>query len=231
MLTRRHFLLGCAAAAFVQVAAPHISLAGSFESQPAKDPLARRFGGPFSLTDQHGQRVTEKSWPGQFTLVYFGFTRCTDACPVDLPNLVQALDLLGASAGRIQPLFITVDPDDTPERMKAYVEAFHPRLIGLTGSESELAAVAKAYRVHRYKVELKSGAASGAQIRNALHTGDEASIHLAHGPQQHQPGQRYSIDHGTLTYLMGPDGGFRTLIPHASPPQRIAEVLQNYVIF
>lgn len=194
---------------------------------PAKDPLASRFGGPFALTDHTGHRVSESSWPGQFLLIYFGFTRCTDACPVDLPNLVRGLDLIAPLDARIQPLFVTVDPADTVEELQAYVGAFHPRLVGLTGTEAELAAVAKAYRVHRYRLDLKS------EIP-ALPTGEAGvgrlPIHQVHGTKQENAGQRYSINHGTLTYLMAPGGGFLTLIPHASGGERIAQVLRRYVM-
>ena len=202
MLERRH-CLGLLAAGML---APAAVIAQAQEKSSAgktmtKDLLASRFGGPFSLTDHNGRKVTEQSWPGQFLLIYFGFTRCTDACPVDMPNLVQGLDLAAPLDARIQPLFVTVDADDTPQMLKTYVEAFHPRLAGLTGSEAELAAMARTYRVHRYRVATKSG----------------------------QTGQKFTINHGTLTYLIGPDGGFLTLVPHAAGGRRIAEILRKYV--
>lgn len=225
MLDRRHCLGLLAAGLFMPsgVVAQTVDklLADKF---PAKDPLANRFGGPFSLTDHNGHRVTEQSWPGQFKLVYFGFTRCTDACPIDLPNLVQGLDLVAPLDARIQPLFITVDSDDTPQILKTYVEAFHSRLLGLTGSEAELAALAKAYRVHRYRVEMKSGILPSFPVRQ-----DQPEIIRVHGEKPHSPGQKFTINHGTLTYLMGPDGSFLTIVPHGAGGPRIAEVLRKYV--
>lgn len=222
-LDRRSFLATAASLAL----APTVSVAQT--SKPAADPLAGRFGGPFALTDHNGQRVTDQTWRGQYMLIYFGFTRCTDACPVDVPNLVQGLDLVAPLDARIQPLFVTVDPADTASDLKSYVEAFHPRLVGLTGTEVELAAMAKAYRVHRYRVQFQS------ELQQPVTTGPRHSIMLAnpvipaHGEKPHAPGQRFSINHGTLTYLMGPDGGFLTIFPHGSDGRRIAEVLRKYV--
>lgn len=222
-LDRRSFMGAAASLALTSTAL------SAQTSKPASDPLAGRFGGPFALTDHNGQRVTDQTWRGQYMLIYFGFTRCIDACPVDVPNLVQGLDLVAPLDARIQPLFVTVDPADTASELKTYVEAFHPRLIGLTGTEAELAAMAKAYRVHRYRVQMQSDA------QQPVTTGPRQSIVLpspvilAHGEKPHAPGQRFSINHGTLTYLMGPDGGFLTIVPHGSDGQRIAGVLRKYV--
>jgi protein SCO1/2 len=192
--------------------------------QTRPDPLARRFGGPFSLVDHDGRRVTDRTFAGRFMLVYFGFTRCVDACPVDLPHIAAALDAIAPLDADIAPLFITVDPDDTPEMMKAYCEALHPRLLGLTGTDAELAAAARAYKVHRYRVETRADARwrRGVALPAAIMT-------PAHGDKPHAPGQRYSIDHGTLTYLMDRTGGFLTLLPHASGSEQIAAILRKYV--
>jgi cytochrome oxidase Cu insertion factor (SCO1/SenC/PrrC family) len=214
----------------IALAAAGMALPAStaFGQQVKNDPLANRFGGPFTLTDHTGQRVTEKTYRGQYMLIYFGFTQCTDACPVDVPNLVNALDLIKPLDAAVQPLFITVDPTDTAENLKDYVTAFHPRLVGLTGSETELSAVAKTYRVHRFRVKLNS------EVSSPL-SGPRHSVPFftkampVHGDSPHVKGQRYSINHGTLTYLMGPDGGFLTIVPHNSKPEKIADVLGKYV--
>jgi protein SCO1/2 len=98
-------------------------------------------------------------------------------------------------------LFVTVDPArDTVPVLAAYASAFHPRLLALTGSEAEIAAVAKAYRVHRRKVLV-----------------DPA-----------RPAD-YLVDHGTFSYLMGPDGRFATLLPSGTVAGRMAEVIRRYV--
>lgn len=113
---------------------------------------AAAIGGPFSLIDQDGNRRTDQDYRGKLMLIYFGFTYCPDVCPTGLTIMANALDQLGAEADQVAPIFITVDPErDTPEAMKAYVAQFSPRLIGLTGSEAEVAAAAKAYRVYYAK--------------------------------------------------------------------------------
>lgn len=197
VLSRRGVLAGLTALGLAPAQAQHQHGQG----QAQADPLATQFGGAFSLTDHHGSRVSDTDFRGRFMLVYFGFTRCTDTCPVDLPIIAQALDGLGPRAETIAPLFITVDPaHDTPPVLAAYVATFHPRLIGLTGSEAEIAAVARAYKVHRRKLTLP----------------------------HHGAGQ-YVVDHGSLTYLMGRDGRFLTLLPHNSGAARMEQVLRRYL--
>ena len=112
-------------------------------------------------------------------LVYFGYTFCPDVCPTTLNEVADALDRLGGKADRLQPIFITVDPKrDTPAVVKQYVAAFTPRLIGLTGSDEQIAKVAQEYRV--YYAEHRTGP----------------------GPND------YTMDHSSVLYLMGPDGKF-----------------------
>ena len=109
---------------------------------------------PFTLTDQNGRKVTDKNFLGKYMLVFFGYTYCPDICPTELQVMTAALDSMGAKADLIQPVFVSVDPErDTPELLKQYVENFHPRLMGLTGTPDEIASVAKTYRVFFSKVE------------------------------------------------------------------------------
>ena len=116
------------------------------ESVPTGEPVT--LGGPFALTDQDGVVRTEKDYRGKYTLVFFGYTYCPDVCPTTLAVMSAALDKLGAQADKIVPLFITVDPKrDTPEKLKSYLASF-PRFVGLTGKDSDIAAVAKEYRVY-----------------------------------------------------------------------------------
>jgi protein SCO1/2 len=110
-------------------------------------------GGPFALTDQDGRRVTDKDFAGRFMLIYFGYTFCPDVCPTELNTMALALDKLGTRV-RVVPVFITIDPArDTPEALKAYLASFGPDFVGLTGSDEDIAAVAKAYRVYYKKGE------------------------------------------------------------------------------
>jgi cytochrome oxidase Cu insertion factor (SCO1/SenC/PrrC family) len=104
-------------------------------------------GGPFELTDQTGHRRTDADFRGKLVVLYFGYTYCPDVCPTELQSISLALNQLGAAVEATQPLFITVDPErDTPARLADFVSAFHPRLIGLTGSLAEIRKTAIAYK-------------------------------------------------------------------------------------
>ena len=106
-------------------------------------------GGPFALTDHVGRRRTDADFRGKLLLIYFGYLYCPDICPTDLQAMGSAIDQLGPSGDAVQPLFITLDPErDTPDRLADYVTAFHPRFVGLTGSEDEIKSIARAYKVY-----------------------------------------------------------------------------------
>ena len=157
-------------------------------------------GGPFSLTDQNGKRVTEKDFLGKYMLVFFGYTYCPDVCPTELQVMMAALDTLGTDAGRIQPVFVSIDPErDKPEVLKAYVGNFGPRLIGLTGTPEEVAAAAKAYRVYY------------AKAGNASASTD------------------YLMDHSSIIYLMGPDGHFVKHVPYTTDAGKLAQELKEAI--
>lgn len=143
----------------------------------------------FSLTDHNGKRVTEADFQGRWQLVFFGFTHCPDICPTTLAYMAEVLDRLGNESQHIVPLFITVDPTrDTPEVMAEYVQAFHPNLIGLTGTEAETAAAAEAFRVYYEKME-------------------EATA--PHG---------YVMAHSGHIYLMTPEGRYEAVFREAEQP-------------
>ena len=155
-------------------------------------------GGPFTLTDHTGKRVTDKDFLGKPLLIFFGFTNCPDICPSGLQVMAAALDKLGSKGSKVTPIFITLDAQrDTPEKLAQYVKSFHPRLVGLTGSEMELAAAAKAYRVYAQKVS------------------DDAT-----------PGS-YTYDHAAIIYLMGADGAFITHIPHTTNVEQVVSILDK----
>lgn len=160
---------------------------------------AVQIGGPYELVDHRGQVVRSSDFQGKFQLIYFGYAYCPDVCPTELAGMAQALDALGDKAERVQPLFITVDPErDTPEFLAGYVPHFHPRLIGLTGSPEQIAAVAKAYRVYYAKVRTE---------------------------QQTD----YLMDHTSFIYLMGPDGTFLTMFRYGMAPAAMAEAVAAFV--
>jgi protein SCO1/2 len=115
-------------------------------------------GGPFQLTDQTGQTVTEQSMQGHPTLVFFGFTHCPDVCPTTLFEMSEVLKAMGKDGDRINAYYISVDPErDTQAAMKEYLSSFDPRLRGLTGSSEAIAKVLSEYRVYAKKVPLKDG--------------------------------------------------------------------------
>jgi protein SCO1/2 len=121
---------------------------------PGVSPSA--IGGPFRLTDQNGQAVTDKDFTGRPFLVFFGFTHCPDVCPTTLFEMSEMLGRLGPDADRTAALFVTVDPErDTPEKLKDYLSSFDPHLKGLTGDPAAIAAMLKAYRVYAKKVPLE----------------------------------------------------------------------------
>ena len=129
-------------------AAAALTIAALLWSGP---PAARAaaIGGPFQLVDHTGSAVTEESFDDRHLLIYFGYAWCPDICPTELLVIGQAVDALGELGDEVQPLFITVDPArDTVEALADYVPAFHPRLVGLTGSEEQVHEAAKAYRVY-----------------------------------------------------------------------------------
>jgi protein SCO1/2 len=128
---------------------------GGGEEPPLK---GAAIGGPFTLTDQDGRPATERDFSGRYRIVYFGFTHCPDVCPTDLAVIGQALRRFEKSdperAARVTPIFVSVDPErDTPPVLKEYVAAFHPRLIGLTGTPRQIAAMAKSYGAYYGKEE------------------------------------------------------------------------------
>lgn len=109
-------------------------------------------GGAFALTDQDGRPVTAASFAGKYPIYYFGYTFCPDVCPVDVANIAQALKLFEKSdparAARVQPVFVSVDPErDTPAVLKTWLAAFSPRFIGLTGSVAQVDAVKRTFKV------------------------------------------------------------------------------------
>jgi protein SCO1/2 len=115
-------------------------------------------GGPFSLIDQNGMRRTEKDFGGKPILVFFGYTYCPDVCPTTLSLMSAALERLGPDAKRLTPVMITVDPKrDTPATLKAYLASFGPEFVGLTGSDDEIAAAAKAYKVYYRPANTETG--------------------------------------------------------------------------
>ena len=107
-------------------------------------------GAPFTLTGKDGQRVSSDQFKGKYRIIYFGYTFCPDACPNDVGVIIQGLLRFAkahpALAADVQPFFITIDPArDTPAKVGQFAAAFSPKLIGLTGSQAEIDALAKKF--------------------------------------------------------------------------------------
>ena len=106
-------------------------------------------GGPFTLVDENGVVVTEKDVITGPTLIYFGYTFCPDVCPLDNIRNAEAVDLLEAEGIEIKPVFISFDPQrDTPDVLRDFTDAMHPRMLGLTGSEQQVKAASQAYKTY-----------------------------------------------------------------------------------
>ncbi|WP_449474525.1 SCO family protein [Sphingobium chungangianum] len=133
----------------------------SSEMEGTRGDLAgARIGAPFTLTDQDGKKVRWDDFKGKYRLVYFGYSYCPDVCPLDLQHIMQGFSQFEKAdakrAAKVQPIFISVDPErDTPAVLKAYVAAFHPKLIGLTGTPEEIAKVEKDFVVIANKEQAK----------------------------------------------------------------------------
>jgi protein SCO1/2 len=132
-----------------------------WQSQTGSGPprlAAASIGGPFSLTDQKGETVTDASLKGHPSAMFFGYTFCPDVCPTTLFEMTAWLDTLGPDADRLKVYFVTVDPErDTQAKMADYLSAFDPRITGLTGSPAAIEAMTKAYRIYSRKVPLDGG--------------------------------------------------------------------------
>jgi protein SCO1/2 len=195
MLSLRHLVLYFGIATLVAIVAV-VGLVWHWDGRQVQSSAGEALiGGPFTLTDQHGARVTEEDFAGRFMLIYFGYTFCPDICPTSLTVMAAAMDELpDAQADQVVPILITVDPArDTVEQLAAYAPLFHPRLVALTGSEEEVRAAARAYRVYYHVPE--------------------------------EDGDAYLVDHSTFVYLMGPDGSYRSHFGIDASPEAMAEAI------
>ena len=188
---------GAGAAAILGLASLLLWLAAP---QPRGQHGGDTIGGPFNLIDDHGRAVTERSFPGKFLVVYFGYSQCRDVCPATLNTLSAALDRLGRRADAVQPLFVTIDPaHDDAAALHRYVSAFSNRLVGLGGSEAQLRKVADEYGVLR---------------------------HVRSGPATHGT---MVLDHSSVLYLMSPDGRFIAPIAADAGEMVMAQTIARFV--
>ena len=160
-------------------------------------------GGPFELADKSGKTVRWSDFAGKYRIVYFGYTFCPDVCPTDVQRMAQGLKIFAqdhpAPAKRIQPIFITVDPErDTPAKVGEFAAAFSPDIIGLTGTPEQIEAAKTAFKVYSSK-----GAV--------------------------QPGGGYLVNHSNVTYLFDPNGQPLGTLPVDKGPAAVAAELARWV--
>jgi len=140
---------------------PCLLLAAWLGVLPSAAALAQSDGkaGPtFELIDQRGKPFSGAALAGRPYAIFFGFTHCPDVCPTTLMTLSNTLQRLGADADRLRILFVSVDPErDTPEHLRQYLAAFDARIIGLTGSEAQIASAAKDWKVFHNKIPEDDG--------------------------------------------------------------------------
>ena len=162
----------------------------------ATDITGAAFARDFRLTDHNGQVRTLADFKGKVVAIFFGYTHCPDICPTTLSDFAAALKLLGAQAGRVQVIFVTLDPQrDTPETLKQFVPAFNPGFLGMYTDPETLKVLAKEYKVVYQKTSVKSA-------------------------------DDYLIDHSAGTYVYDPKGRLRLLMPYGSSPEAIAHDLK-----
>ena len=153
----------------------------------------------FSLIDQHGRRVAESDFSGEWLLVFFGFTHCPDVCPVTLARVKASLDLLGSEASQVRVLFITVDPErDTADVLDRYLESFGPEFVGLTGTSAEIETV-------------KSTFGGYAAHQASTDSGE------------------YQVDHSATLYLVDPEGRLSRQFSSQTDPSQLAESLRGII--
>ncbi len=135
---------------------PAQQLGAQASAQEGSDADAESYpGGPFALVDHDGRNVTERDFRGAFVLMTFGYTFCPDVCPLTLQVVAEALDQLGDLSEQVRPLFVTVDPErDTLKVLASYVSAFHPRILGLTGTSEQIEQVAEAHFIEYERVDM-----------------------------------------------------------------------------
>lgn len=225
-LVLRALLIFAVGGILLAAAAAWLYLTGDNSSEVAtSDPKQETFaepgsvpiGGPFTLTDYTGKTVTDKDFRGKYLLVFFGFTRCPDVCPTTLNEIAVTLDRLGGEASAVLPLFISVDPErDTPSSMAEYVKALHPRIVGLTGSKEQIAAVTKEFRVYYEKIS--AAQYYGTDSNGGTKEGAEKSLE-----------DDYLISHQGNTYLMSPKGEYLTHFAYGTKPEEMAETIRKAI--
>lgn len=159
-------------------------------------------GGPVSLIDATGQRVTEADFKGAPSLVYFGFTYCPDVCPSSLVKIERALRRLPEGVTPPRTILISVDPErDTPEALAAYISTpvFPNDIVGLTGTEEEVRAAAEGFKTSYSRIE------------------EPDSL------------SEYTMDHFSIIYLMDEDWSLKTFFSSDVTIEGLADCLESHL--
>ena len=165
---------------------------------PTAPPADAAFRPTFALPDAEGRLRTAEEFSGKHLLVFFGFTNCPDVCPTTLVEVAQVMEGLGDDAGKVQPLFISIDPTrDRGLELAEYTAAFHPSILGLAGDEAQTRAAASSFRIF-YEREDSSGAPDG-----------------------------YTMAHSAALYLIGPDGNWLRQFSYGTPASEIMNDLKQ----
>ncbi|WP_241233583.1 SCO family protein [Altericroceibacterium xinjiangense] len=190
----------------LSLALPALLLAGCGESATPTEPAplaGAAIGGPFTLENSEGETVRWADFDGKYRIVYFGYTYCPDACPLDVSRMIKGYNQFKEAepelAAKVQPIFISIDPErDTPEKVGQFANAFSPDLVGLTGTPEQVDEAAKAFKAY-------------------------------YGRGEDGGNNSYLMDHSRAAYLMGPQGDPIALLPIDSTPEAVAAELEQWV--
>lgn len=159
-------------------------------------------GGPFTMTDHTGRVVTDQTFHGQWSLFFFGYTGCREACPLGLEHITQALQLMGTDGDRIQPVFIDVGMEPPDKKgLAQFVSNFHPRLLGLAGTRAQTYEIVRHYKIRRE--------------------------YMATNYSKKEFGPR--IDHTTYIFMVDPQGRTRGYFHHALPPDQMVTFIRKHL--
>ncbi len=195
MKTVRYILWGLALLALVIAAGHQLS---HFLGTDAEN--VDGFQPAFTLVNHQGDTVSEATYRGNWALVFFGFTNCPDICPTTLAELAEVMDRLSSESNEVTPLFISVDPArDSIEALTEYVSAFHPSIVGLTGSDKQISNAVSSFKAY-FEREAQDSAPDG-----------------------------YTMAHTSSIYLMSPAGYFVRTFKYGTPPEDILEDLRGRI--
>ncbi|WP_339849041.1 SCO family protein [uncultured Nisaea sp.] len=182
------------------IASGSLSLWVDYRGYSTRQVQEPAFGADFELTDHQGTVRTDDDFAGQWLLVFFGFTNCPDICPMTLAEIAAVMDGLGENASRIQPLFITIDPErDTPEALADFVPRFDAGIIGLTGTPEQIGQTADSFHIYYDKIE-EAAAPDG-----------------------------YTMGHSSQLFLFDQSGGYAASWQYGTPAEEILTDLRERI--